>query len=120
MNDYYATPDPALGDRTPWPLIASSLWLRLAFVATTGVVVALTEFYKGDLSSLAAMAWILGGAWLATHSWRRALHLLDRLDDAGGLPAPATPEAIAQKAATQPSWNRRDAGATPIAPQLRG
>jgi hypothetical protein len=80
MNDYYAHPDPALGDKTPWPLIASSLWLRLAFVATTGVVVALTELYKGEASLLATLGWIFGAAWVAAHSWRRAMHLLDDLD----------------------------------------
>jgi len=120
MNDYYAIPDPTLGDKTPWPLIASSLWLRLAFVATTGVVVALTELYKGEASPLAALAWIFGAAWLAAHSWRRALHLLDQLDDAGGFPGSATPEVIAHKATTRAGWDRRDAGATSAVPEARG
>ena len=80
MDGYHIYPDPAPGGKTPWPLIASSLWLRLGFVAATGAVVALTELYKGELNVLAALAWIFGGAWLTALSWRRAKFLLDRLD----------------------------------------
>ena len=75
MDGYHIYPDPALGGKTPWPLIASSLWLRLGFVAATGAVVALTELYKGELNVLAALAWIFGGDFKdATAGDGHALH----------------------------------------------
>ena len=119
MDGYHIYPDPALGGKTPWPLIASSLWLRLGFVAATGVVVALTELYKGELNVLAALAWIFGGAWLTALSWRRAKFLLDRLDDFDGAPEAAASAVIASSPTTYPSWDRRDIGAAPVGPQVR-
>jgi hypothetical protein len=97
MDGYHIYPDPALGGKTPWPLIASSLWLRLGFVAATGVVVALTELYKGELNVLAALAWIFGSAWLTALSWRRAKFLLDRLDGFDGAPEAAASGVIASE-----------------------
>jgi hypothetical protein len=120
MDGYHIYPDPALGGKTPWPLIASSLWLRLGFVAATGAVVALTELYKGELNVLAALAWIFGGAWLTALSWRRAKFLLDRLDGFDGAPEAAASEVIASRATTHPRWDRRDVGAAPFGPQIRG
>src|ERR1700682_4880836 len=79
MDGYNIYPGPELRGKTPWPLVASSLWLRLGFVAATGAVVALIELYKGEADLLAALAWIFGGAWLAAVSWRRAKVLVDRL-----------------------------------------
>ena len=120
MDGYHIYPDPAPGGTTPWPLIASSLWLRLGFVAATGAVVALTELYKGELNVLAALAWIFGGAWLTALSWRRAKFLLDRLDGADVAPEAAASGVIASRPATHPSWDRREVGAAPFGPQVRG
>jgi len=120
MDGYNLYPDPALRGKTPWPLIESSLWLRLGFVAATGSVVALTELYKGELNLLAALAWVFAGAWLTVVSWRRARVLLDRLDDVDAAPEAATSEVIALKATTHPSWDRREVAATSAASQVRG
>ena len=103
------------GEQIPTPRIR--LCLPVAFAAWVDVV---SMAVVTEASPLAALAWIFGGAWLAAHSWRRALHLLDQLDDAGGLPGSATPEAIAHKAATRAGWDRRDAGATSAVPEARG
>ena len=116
MHGYNIYPDLALRGKTPWPLIASSLWLRLGFVAACGVVVALTELYKGEASPLAALACIFGGAWLAGLSWRRAKVLLDRLDRLEGTAESVTSQVAAPQATTHPSWNRREVSA----PQVRG
>ena len=119
MDGYHIYPDPALRGKTPWPLLASSLWLRLGFVAATGAVVALTELFKGELNVLAALAWIFGGVALAALSWRRAKFLLDRLDGVD-----VAPEAVASgvifRPTTYPSWDRREVGAAPVGPQVRG
>jgi hypothetical protein len=116
MDGYNIYPDPALKGKTPWPLVASSLWLRLGFVAATGAVVALTELYKGESDLAAALAWIFGGAWLAALSWRRAIVLIDRLD-VEIAPKTAPSEVVAPRATTtHPSWDRREGSA----PQARG
>jgi hypothetical protein len=116
MDGYNIYPDPALRGKTPWPLIASSLWLRLGFVAASGVVVALTELYKGELDLLVALAWIFGGAWLTALSWRRAIVLIDRLDGVEVAPETAPSEVTAARPTTHPSWDRREVNA----PQGRG
>ena len=115
MDGYNIYPGPELRGKTPWPLVASSLWLRLGFVGATGAVVALIELYKGEADLLAALAWIFGGAWLAALSWRRAKVLLDRLD----LLEENTPEAVTSQVAvpqttTHPSWDRREVSAPPV------
>src|ERR1700687_6413783 len=92
MDGYNIYPGPELRGKTPWPLVASSLWLRLGFVGATGAVVALIELYKGEADLLAALAWIFGGAWLAAVSWRRAKALLDRLDDPEDTPGAGAPQ----------------------------
>jgi hypothetical protein len=120
MDGYNIYPGPELRGKTPWPLVASSLWLRLGFVAASGAVVALIELYKGEADLLAALAWIFGGAWLAAASWRRAKALLDQLDRLEDTPEAVTSQVAAPQAATHPSWNRREVGATPVTPQVRG
>jgi hypothetical protein len=120
MDGYNIYPDPALRGKTPWPLIASSLWLRLGFVAATGAVVALTELYKGEASLLAALAWIFGGAWLTTLSWRRARALLGRLDSVDVAPEAVKSQKAASGATTYPSWDRHEVGAATAAGQVRG
>ena len=116
MDGYNIYPDPALNGKTPWPLVASSLWLRLGFAAATGVVVGLTQLYNGESDLLAALAWIFGGAWLAALSWRRAIVLIDRLDGVEVAPETPSSEVTAPKATTLPSWDRREVSA----PQVRG
>jgi hypothetical protein len=120
MDGYNIYPDPALGGKTPWPLIASSLWLRLGFVAASVAGVALTELYRGEASPFAALAWIFGGAVLAALSWRRARILLDRLDRLEAASESVTSHVSTSRATTHPSWDRRDGGATPAAAQVRG
>lgn len=119
MDGYNLYPDPALRGKTPWPVIASSLWFRLGFVAATAAVVALTELYKGEAGPLAALAWTFGGAWLAVYSWRRALHLLDRLDETDAVAGAATAEIAASKTET-PGPGRREVVGTRVVPQFRG
>lgn len=117
MDGYNIYPGPELRGKTPWPLVASSLWLRLGFVAATGAVVALIELYKGEADLLAALAWIFGGAWLTALSWRRAKVLLDRLDRLEeDTPEAVTSQVVAPQTTTQPSWDRREVSA----PQVRG
>ena len=117
MDGYNIYPGPELRGKTPWPLVASSLWLRLGFVAATGAVVALIELYKGEADLLAALAWIFGGAWLAALSWRRAKVLLDRLDRLEeDTPEAVTSQVVAPQTTTHPSWDRREVSA----PQVRG
>lgn len=116
MDGYTIYPDPALNGKTPWPLVASSLWLRLGFAAATGVIVGLTRLYHGESDLLAALAWIFGGAWLAALSWRRAIVLIDRLDGVEVVAETPSPEVSAPKATTHPSWDRREVSAA----QVRG
>jgi hypothetical protein len=120
MDGHNIYPDPALKGTTPWPLVESSLWLRLGFVAATAAVVALMELYKGAAGLLAGLAWIFGGAWLAALSWRRAIALIDRLDDVDDAPETAASEATASRTTSHPSWDRREVGATSVAPEVRG
>ena len=115
MDGYNIYPGPELRGKTPWPLVASSLWLRLGFVGATGAVVALTELYKGEADLLAALAWIFGGAWLAALSWRRAKVLLDRLDRLEeNTPEAVTSQVAIPQTATHPSWDRREVSAPPV------
>ena len=120
MDGYNIYPGPELRGKTPWPLVASSLWLRLGFVAASGVVVALIELYKGEADLLAALAWIFGCAWLAALSWRRAKLSLDQLDRLEDTPEAVTSQVAAPVAAPQtttyPGWDRREVSA----PQVRG
>jgi len=111
MDGYDIYPGAALRGKTPWPVIESSIWLRLGFVALCVAIVALTELYKGEASPLAAVAWIFGGAWATALSWRRAKVLLDRLDADDAAPASVAAEAVASRATTQPGWDRREVGA---------
>lgn len=115
MDGYHIYPDPALRGKTPWPVVASSMWLRLGFVAACGVVVALTELYQGA-NPLAAIAWIFGGAWVAALSWRRAKVLLDQLDAADAATTAAASTEVAGSAEQgHPTWDRRDVVATSVA-----
>jgi hypothetical protein len=116
MDGYNIYPGPELRGKTPWPLVASSLWLRLGFVGAAGAVVALIELYNGEAGLLAALAWIFGGAWLAAVSWRRAKVLLDRLDHLEETPEAVMPPVAAPQAMAVPSWDRREVSA----PQVRG
>ena len=120
MDGYHLYPDPALRGKTPWPLIASSLWLRLGFVAASGAAVGLTALYRGEAILLGALAWIFGGAWLAALSWRRAIVLLERLDGVDGVPEDMTSAVIASEPTPYPSRDRREVGAAPVGSQARG
>ena len=120
MDVYHIYPDPALGGKPPWPLFASSLWLRLGFVAASGAAVALMKLYQGELSPFAGLAWIFGGVALAALSWRRAKFLRDRLDDVDVAPEPVASGVIASRPTTHPSWDRREVAAAPVGPQVRG
>jgi len=72
------------------------------------------------LNVLAALAWIFGGAWLTAGSWRRAKFLIDRLDGADVAPEAVASGVIASRPATHPSWDRREVGAAPVGPRVRG
>jgi hypothetical protein len=120
MDGYHIYPDPALLGKTPWPLIASSLWLRLGFVAASGAAVALMELYQGELNPFAGLAWIFGGVALTALSWRRAKFLLDRLDGVDVAQEAVASGVIASRPTTHPSWDRREVGAASVEPQVRG
>src|SRR5438132_829986 len=107
MDGYNVYPGPELRGKTPWPLVASSLWLRLGFVAATGAVVSLIQLYKGEADLPAALAWIFGGAWLTALSWRRAKLSLDRLD-LEETPEAVTPQVAVARTTTHPNWDRRE------------
>ena len=115
MDGYTIYSDPALRGKTPWPVIESSLWLRVGFVAFAVAVIALTELYKGDANPLAAIAWIFGGAWVTALSWRRAKVVLDRLDADDATAVAVIAEAAPSKGMTQRGWDRREVSA----PQVR-
>ncbi len=110
MDGYNMYPGPALRGKTPWPVVESSVWLRIGFVALSAAVVALTQLYEGEANPLAAMAWIFGGAWVTALSWRRAKFLLDRLDEGEAASSAAGAAAIVSREATQPAWDRHDVG----------
>ena len=116
MDGYNIYPGPELRGKTPWPLVASSLWMRLGFVGVIGAVVALIELYEGEAGFLAALAWIFGGAWLAAVSWRRAKAALDRLDHLEDTPEAVTSQVAVPPPMTHPTWDRREVSA----PQVRG
>ena len=116
MDGYNIYPGPELRGKTPWPLVASSLWMRLGLVGAIGAVVALIELYKGDADLLAALAWIFGGTWLAAASWRRAKVLLDRLDHLEDTPEAVKSQVAVPQTMAHPSWDRREVSA----PQARG
>jgi hypothetical protein len=117
MDGYNIHPDLA---KTSWSVVAGSLWLRLGVFAATGAIVALTELYKGEIGIVAALAWIFGGAWVTALSWRRGKALLDQPDDDVAENETVTPESTTSIATGHPSWDRREIGATPVTPPVRG
>ena len=112
MDGYHFYPNPA---KTSWSLVAGSMWLRLRVVATTGAIVALTELSKGEIGVVAGLAWIFGGAWVATLSWRRFKVLLDEPDEAAEAVTPATTPTLP---ATHRSWDRRETGPSSAFPPV--
>jgi hypothetical protein len=120
MEDYDMYHAPGLRDKAPWPLVASSLWLRLVFVGGAAAVVALTQLYHGEANPFWAIAWIFAGAWLATYSWRRARLLLDSMDSSDPEAAAPALKPILPKTPSHPAWDRRDVKESAIASRARG
>ena len=79
-NDFY--PGGPLRGNAPWLLFASTFWLRLAVIAAGCIVFGLTRLHGARPDVLEGITLIVGCAWVAAHSLRRAKALLDRLDEA--------------------------------------
>jgi hypothetical protein len=119
MDNYLFNEGTALTSKTPWPVVAISLWLRLGLIAAGSAVVGLTEFYNGEARLLGAFAWVFGSVFATAYSWRRAKILLDTLDDSDVAPKAAASDVAALKATTDRVWSRHDSGGAPVAPQAR-
>jgi len=61
-----------------WPVVASGLWLQLAFVGASGVAFGLAALLAGAAGTQIAAASILAGGLVAAFSVRRSLAALDR------------------------------------------
>ena len=65
------------GDPTARRLIASGIWLRIAFIGISALAGGLIALIGGQAEPLQALAFIAGGAILAWAGWKRTRTLLD-------------------------------------------
>jgi hypothetical protein len=65
-------------------LMASALWLRLAFAGASGFAAGLALLFGGESSILFALGLAGGGSAVAVLAWRRAVAALDRIDATEG------------------------------------
>jgi hypothetical protein len=61
-------------------LVAFGLWLRAGFVGASASAGSAVALFTGEGNPLSMMAIALAGGALAVVGWRRARHLLDRVD----------------------------------------
>jgi hypothetical protein len=116
-NDFY--PGGPLRGNAPWLLFASGFWLRLAVIAAGCVVFGLSKLHGAKPDFLEGLTLIVGCAWVAAHSFRRAKALLDRLDEADIGPEFGTFQRGAVKAAKRTDVVWRD-GAAAASPKIHG
>jgi hypothetical protein len=78
--------------RVPWPVMASSLWLRAGVVAAGAVALGIAMLVDGSASSATAVALVIGGAAATYGSIRRSWQLLRNVEARetapSGVPAP--------------------------------
>lgn len=60
-----------------WPVIASSLWLRAAFVGAALAAYGLASVIAGELTLAPALGLVAAGGALATFALRRSRQVLD-------------------------------------------
>ena len=75
-----AYPTPELRKKAGRALVACGFWLRVGFVGASGVAVGLIQLIEGDVKPLSALTLAVGGVVLAVASWRRALAVLENVD----------------------------------------
>ncbi len=92
--DHYRTqyPVPAAADINDWPVLAFSLWFRVALVGVWLAVAGLAVLITGDQAGMGVLL-LLSGAALGTWGWQHARHLLDHLDAGTEQEAPRAPPA---------------------------
>lgn len=66
----------ALPRKTRRALIESGVWLRVGFIAASGLIIGLAQLVNGDGRPASALMLTLGGAALAAASWWRMRNLL--------------------------------------------
>ena len=69
-------------------LVACGLWLRAGFVGASAFAGGVVAVLTGEASPVSMTAIALAGGALAVVGWRRARHLLDRVDSSA--PEPST------------------------------
>lgn len=82
-----------------WPVIASSLWLRVAFVGAAFAAYGLASVIAGDLALAPALGFLAGGGSVGTFALRRSYQVLDAADDGVDVQAaklPAVPRTTLQ------------------------
>ncbi len=109
-NDFY--PGGPLRGNAPWLLFASTFWLRLTVIAAGCVVFGLTRLRGAGPDFLEGLALIVGCAWVAAHSFRRAKALLDRLDEADLGPEVDTSHRAGARPTARANGDSRDISAS--------
>ncbi len=109
-NDFY--PGGTLRGNAPWLLFASTFWLRLTVIAAGCVVFGLTRLRGAGPDFLEGLALIVGCAWVAAHSFRRAKALLDRLDEADIGPEADTSHRAGARPTARADGDSRDRSAS--------
>ncbi len=101
MESYYLRVAPLRNSEHASALMASALWLRLAFAGACGFAAGLALLFGGEPSMLLALGLIAGGGAGAVFAWRRAVAALDRIDavEAGETTAAPTAHAAAGRVA---------------------
>lgn len=64
-----------------WPVISSSLWLRLAFVGAAFIAYGIASAMAGELGLAPALGYIAGGGSVATFALRRSFQVLEEVSD---------------------------------------
>lgn len=70
-------------------LVACGLWLRAGFVGASALAGGVVALFTGEGNPVSMTAIALSGGALAVVGWRRARHLLDRVDSPAPQPSTA-------------------------------
>jgi len=81
---------PGLSSEDGRAITRSGMWSGMGFVGASVLAAGLLLLTNGGAGKLAALALVIGGGALATFAWRRAWHVLDRLDRSSAGNAGAT------------------------------